>query len=1448
MARRFRIIVMVMFTILIISHGPAWSAWPRFLDLNDGTVLDTVSNLRWLKNANCFGPKTWDMAMAFSGNLAEGQCSLSDGSMVGDWHLPAIDELMIFTIAGYRYNNLNSSGFNNVLPNLYWSSSSYEGSANAYYVIMNDGFVNETSKTGYHYVWPVRSSQWFLDSFNIDVQYNSFRSQNLGQSAIPQQLTLHNRGVSSQAVTSISFTGTNADQFTIIPGGTTPCAGLSPTLAAGKKCTLNLEFTPSGKGEKIANLTIAASGKTRDIPVTGIGVTTIMGTIYDFSTGNPLDGATITITGGASTQSDSTGSFIFDPQPANGVYTVTITKTGYGTVTYNNLVISDTVGATLKHAMTSAEPLNITTTTLPPADTGTMFNSRIAISGGSWPFVFTVEGGVLPPGLSLDAATGAISGKPTTPGAYTFMIGVADSLGAPAAREFTIEVTAPLTMGTDTVLPRGTVGSYYANDIIISGGKQPYTLTKSSGYLPLDAYLTATGQIRGKISDILDFDSGILNPGYWSTSGAAGIQSGKLKISGKGSYAEITFYSDGGTVSFDWSKSEGATMNGFVFYLDNQLVTRLYGASQTSGTYTWPVTSGVHTMGWVNGTDFKVPANNWLTIDNVYTHKNLQGSYTFTLNVTDAAGRTTSKNFILNVDGALAFTTARLADGVTSAPYSQQMTAIGGRGPYTWALYSGEFPSGLSLDGQTGVISGTPSVVGSKIIVFSVTDSDGRVSYKDFTLNVASPLSIITATVPNGLKNEPYSEAVRIGGGIGPYVFTAGGQLPAGLSLNSDTGIISGTPTIAGYTTVSVTVTDSSWPTPLTTTQNIGIRVTSLLTITSSAVLPNVKKGVAINPVILVAKGGPSPYNWALDSGVLPSGITLDSATGQLSGTPAVPGDFIFTLAVSDANSARATKQFIWHVSDTLTILTESIPDGAIGVPYSFTLQACGGIPKSYSWGVKNGTLPSGLSLNPVTGTIIGLPTTRQSYSFTVVLSDGDTPPQVTEKTFAMDVADTLAIFEKELPNSRLGNAYTATVHANLGVPPYTWRLAGGELPPGLTFTSSPTVATLSGTPNMAGNYTFAIEVADSSTPEKKFTRSFTMQTYSTVAITTSFLKAVNRTLAYQDTIVVSSGVSPYLFSVISGSLPPGITLNASNGNFSGVTDWPAGQSTEFTVRVTDSGNPRASVDKQFTLMVVDPLLITTDSLPGGIQLSTYNTALSGQGGVAPQHWSLAAGTLPQGMSLNPDSGAISGTPKSCGSFPLTISLTDSSPLAATVQKSLQLEVDCIVLHSLNLTYSGTGAGSVNSSPSGINCTGPCSAQFAEGNGVTLLAVPDINSLFAGWSGACTSSSESCVLSMSADRSVGVIFNHIPFVRVITTGKTYDLLSEAYGALVEIVPATIHTREHIFGTGLVLDRNVPLVLKGGFDTNFKVNGGYSALTGSLSVNRGSLTVEGVVIR
>jgi len=156
-----------------LQSGAAWPV-PRFADNGNGTVTDKLTGLIWLKNANCFGPKTWADALTVSNNLAEGSCDLTDGSVPGDWRLPNIRELQSLIHYGVDNPALpNTDGsakwtegdpFTGVLcsptgcaQGYYWSSTTVQVSEDGYYLYLGGGVVGGLSKlhNGY-FVWPVR--------------------------------------------------------------------------------------------------------------------------------------------------------------------------------------------------------------------------------------------------------------------------------------------------------------------------------------------------------------------------------------------------------------------------------------------------------------------------------------------------------------------------------------------------------------------------------------------------------------------------------------------------------------------------------------------------------------------------------------------------------------------------------------------------------------------------------------------------------------------------------------------------------------------------------------------------------------------------------------------------------------------------------------------------------------------------------------------------------------------------------------------------------------------------------------------------------------------------------------------------------------------------------------------------------------------------------------------
>jgi len=654
------------------------------------------------------------------------------------------------------------------------------------------------------------------------------------------------------------------------------------------------------------------------------------------------------------------------------------------------------------------------------------------------------------------------------------------------------------------------------------------------------------------------------------------------------------------------------------------------------------------------------------------------GIFTFDVQVTDSYDRTISKTCSLQLVENVQITINTLPDGIVGTTYEKQLTSSGGYGDVQWSVYSGTLPQGLQLNTSSGLISGMPESASYHSIVLSIKDIDGRTAYKDMTLEMIGILELASQTMPIGLKNNPYSEVIRITGGKAPFVFTYSGLLPNGLILDQTTGVISGSPESAGYNNILLNITDSTSPTPQTLSSTIGIRTTSALTIITPAILPRVRKGKTINPFNLQAGGGPSPYEWKIDKGVLPYGLQLHPETGLISGTPVDSGHMVMTVQVSDQQNNSTQKEFLWHIYDALSIQTQGLPDAAKGIVYNVTLSGTGGVP-DYNWTVKNGQMPDGLQLDAKTGRMYGTPTRRSPYTFSIQISDTDSPPQVAEKTFTMEVLDDdLYIYTPGLPPGRTNQAYTALIEAKLGIPPYEWHLSDGILPPGLDLSATPNILNISGTPQATGDYHFTIQVTDSSQPGREVFKAFTIQVSDAVQIKTTSLPYAAPSEKYQSAIEVSSGLPPYTWAIISGRLPDDLILDTKTGQISGTINSETGTSEEFMIRVMDSAQPESMAEKLMAIYVLEKAInIQPEILPNAMQRQLFEADLNTDGGIGPFHWSVSYGELPGWLRLDSDTGRICGKPIQCGDFNFSIKVVDSGTPVNIGLKTYHLKIHC---------------------------------------------------------------------------------------------------------------------------------------------------------------------------
>ena len=383
-----------------------------------------------------------------------------------------------------------------------------------------------------------------------------------------------------------------------------------------------------------------------------------------------------------------------------------------------------------------------------------------------------------------------------------------------------------------------------------------------------------------------------------------------------------------------------------------------------------------------------------------------------------------------------AISTASLPVGTTGVTYSQTVTANGGTSPYTWSLASGTVPAGLSLEPSTGVISGSPTTAGQSDFTVKVTDSASGDSTRALSIVIGTPVSVGTSTLVEGSTGSAYGQTLSASGGTGSYTWaTTAGALPTGLSLAAGTGVVSGTPSVAGTFNFTVRATDDA---TRTDSRALSIVISAPVAVSTST-LPAGTTGQAYSQT-LAATGGTGPYAWSISSGSLPVGVSL-GADGSITGTPSATGTASFTVSAQDSASATATRALSIVVAARVSVTTTTLASGNTGTAYSRTVAATGGTG-SYTWAVTAGALPTGLSLGSVNGTISGTPTAAGTFTFTVRATDGAS--RTGSGSLSITVAATLpGIFNKSTPaNGTTGlsrTSATLTWAASTGATSYEY-------------------------------------------------------------------------------------------------------------------------------------------------------------------------------------------------------------------------------------------------------------------------------------------------------------------------------------------------------------------------------------------------------------------------
>lgn len=864
-------------------------------------------------------------------------------------------------------------------------------------------------------------------------------------------------------------------------------------------------------------------------------------------------------------------------------------------------------------------------------------------TGGEPPFKWsTLES--LPRGLSLDASTGVLSGKPSRPQNSILNIRVTDSKGFPATRSIPVSFTTDPLQISETPQPRAMAGVDFLWQLEAKGGIAPYKFTLAPG-------------------------SSLPSGFYLSTYNPPGRILGKSKSEGQHAIKIIV------TDSLAQSVEQEFTLNLLPYDLAiSNVAAPIEGKYGVAISHQLNATGCVPPLTWSATTELPSGITLNATTGLLQGTPRTAGSFDVIFKITDSNFKSATKNTTLHIAvDPVAIGVSSLPSAKAGTPYTAEISTTGGILPVGISLKKGtELPAGLALG--KGKISGTPSAAGS--FSFTIVAEDSNASAKSqaeqtFSLEIASYGMEINSEpiLISGKVKEPLTASFAATGGGPPYKWSATGEVPRGLSMNATTGVLSGVPSNLASKTITIRVTDSAG---FPVMRSIPISITAdPLTISPDAPSPFME-GADILWQIPV-KGGLPPYKVSLAAGSsLPPGLYLSeySPQGRIVGEARATGSYSFKVIAKDALAQQVEGEISIKIAPyDLTIADVAPVEAKYNEALKINPSASGGVPPLV-WSIQ-GTTPKGVSLNSTSGELTGTPLGVGTFDFGLKVTDAKRKSFTKNATIKV-TSDPLAIATSSLPPAKAGVPFNAEIKTAGGILPVNLSVKAGEsLPTGLRLTQG----IISGTPSAAGSFTFSVVAKDSGDP----TQSQAEQTYSLeissygmeIAPDPALISGkVREPLSIK--FSATGGEAPYKWSA-SGDLPKGLTLDATTGTLSGT---PSELKTgAIMVRVSDAtGFPSTrSIPISIT---TDPVEIIHEPAPEAHSGADFKWSFQIKGGLSPRPLRLdSESTLPPGLylSFNATSARIQGKPRSEGTFPFTLLAEDAG--SEPVKKELVLVV-----------------------------------------------------------------------------------------------------------------------------------------------------------------------------
>ncbi len=596
-------------------------------------------------------------------------------------------------------------------------------------------------------------------------------------------------------------------------------------------------------------------------------------------------------------------------------------------------------------------------------------------------------------------------------------------------------------------------------------------------------------------------------------------------------------------------------------------------------------------------------------------------------------------------------------------------------------------PSGTNIAGEGGAImarstvgtaavkttilrstlTGNSAAVGGALVTFSSAGTNGA-SILNSTIHANSAttaLGVVTAVQPISIVGTTFTQNTAAAGGTGgiwqlsPGLVRIAGSILYGNTSGAATVNCAGAPADGGYN--------------LTNAGDASCGFTA----------GPPKNDVFVDPQLgpLANNGGPTQTRLPAPSSPVINKIPPATATGitdpvttaaiVLCPTPAGSSTDQRGVARPQGSTCDIGSVEVANVAPVITSADNTT--FVVGSAGAFLVTTSGTPPPALS---VSGALPAGVTFvdnGNGTATLAGTPAanTGGTYPLTITATNG-TSPNATQN-FTLTVNQAPAITSANNTTFVVGTGGTFLV-TTTGFPKPALS-ATGALPAGVSFVDNGNgTATLAGTPGPNTGGTYTLQITATNGVGSPATQTFTLTVNQAPTLTgptaqPTFVVGTPNSIGFTATGFPTPSLS-------SSPLPAGLSFT-DNGNGSGTISGTAlgpPSSTLVTVTASNGVNPNATV--QFTLVVINPLVITTNALPDGTVGTPYSATLGASGGTPPYTWSVVSGSLPAGLGLNSTTGEISGTPAGPrGTSTFTVQATDTTNPMQTATRQLSIEI-----------------------------------------------------------------------------------------------------------------------------------------------------------------------------